>query len=68
MGEFQSDFCDNLTEFHQNFLKILVCLADFSPQSMVCMDTSRQRVNEGLRKIWMTLLQLSRTMIVKQLV
>ena len=36
-GEFQSDFCENLTVFYQIFLKILVYLTDFSPQFMACM-------------------------------
>ena len=36
-GELQSDFSDNLTEFYQISLKILVYLTDFSPQFMACM-------------------------------
>ena len=36
-GEFQSDFCENLTEFYQISLKILVNLTDFSPQVKACM-------------------------------
>ena len=37
-GEFQSDFCENLTEFWQISLKIWVNLTDFSPQVMACME------------------------------
>ena len=37
LGEFQSDFCENLAEFYQIFLKILAYLTDFSPQFMACM-------------------------------
>ena len=37
-GEFQSDFCENLTEFCQISLKILVNLTDFNPQAMACMN------------------------------
>ena len=35
---FQSDFCENLTEFYQITLKILVNLTDFSPPVMSCMS------------------------------
>ena len=38
LGEFHSDFCENLTEFYQISLKILVYLTDFSPQFMACMQ------------------------------
>ena len=37
MRELLSDFCENLTEFYQISLKILVYLADFCPQIMACM-------------------------------
>ena len=37
LGEIQSDFCKNLTEFYQISLKNLPYLADFSPQLMACM-------------------------------
>ena len=38
MGELQSDFCKNLTEFYQISLKNLPYLTDFSPQLMACMN------------------------------
>ena len=34
LGEFQRVFCENLKEFYQTSLKILVYLTDFSPQFM----------------------------------
>ena len=37
MGELQSDFCENLTEFYPISLKDLPYLTDFSPQLMACM-------------------------------
>ena len=37
LGEPQSDFYENLTEFYQISLKILVYLTDFSPQFMALM-------------------------------
>ena len=38
LGEFQSDFCQNFTEFDQSSPKILVYLTDFSPQFMAFMS------------------------------
>ena len=37
-GEFQSNYCENLTEFYQISLKILVNLTDFNPQAMAFMN------------------------------
>ena len=37
LGELQSDFSENLTEFYQISLKSLVYLTDFSPKLMACM-------------------------------
>ena len=37
LGELQSEFCKNLTEFYQISLKKLPYLTDFSPQLMACM-------------------------------
>ena len=37
MGEIQSDFCKNLTEFYQIANKKELYLTDFSSQLMVCM-------------------------------
>ena len=37
LGELQSDFYKNLTEFYQISLKNLPYLTDFSPQLMACM-------------------------------
>ena len=42
-GELQSDFCKNLTEFDQIFLKNLPYLTDLSPQLMACMIQISQR-------------------------
>ena len=38
LGELQSDFCKNPTEFYQISLKNLPDLTDFSPQLMACMQ------------------------------
>ena len=40
LGELQSDFCKNLTEFYQISLKIFPNLTDFSPQLMAYMANS----------------------------
>ena len=39
-------FCENLTEFYQISLKILVYLADFCPQIMACMVLSHQTIED----------------------
>ena len=37
LGKFQSDFCENLTEFYQMSLKMLAYLTDFSSQFIACL-------------------------------
>ena len=44
LGELQSDFCINLTEFYQISLKNLPYLTDFSPQLMACMRNLSQKI------------------------
>ena len=46
LGELQSDFCENITEFYQISLKIFVYLTDFSSQIMTYMVLSHQTIED----------------------
>ena len=50
MGELQSDFCKNLTEFYQISLKNLPHPPDVSPQLMACMKVAYEAWAAGQHK------------------